>query len=91
MAPLCASNQPHSVYPHMSPLIHLCLTSPIYISATVLHSSGPDAGPFVGLLTEASIHLSVIRRAEEEEGASQSSKQGGLSHEERITHFADGA
>lgn len=75
MAPLCASNQPHSVYPHMSPLIHLCLRSHVYVSATVLHSSGPDAGPFVGLLVEVSINLSVIREAEEEEGASLSSKR----------------
>lgn len=51
-------------------------TPPIYISATVLHSSGPDAGPFVGLLLEVSINLSVIRQAEEEEGASLSSKYG---------------
>ena len=76
MAPLCASNQPHSVYPQINPLIHLCLRSPIYISTTVLHSSGPDVGPFVGLLVEVSINLSAIRQAEEEEGASLSSKWG---------------
>lgn len=75
MAPLCASNQPHSVYPHGSPLIHLCLRPPIYISSTVHYSSGPDAGPFVGLLVGVSINLSVIRQAEEEEGASLSPKR----------------
>lgn len=76
MASLCASNQPHSVYPHISPLIHLCLHPPIYISAHVDHSSGPDAGPFAGLLVGSSISLGVIRQCEEEEGVSLCSKMG---------------
>lgn len=69
MAPLCASNQPHSVYPHISPPDPSLSALPqSTYPATVLHSSGPDAGPFVGLLVEAFINLSVIR---EEEGASK--------------------
>lgn len=73
MAPLCASNQPHSVYPHTRPLIHLCLRSPSLHQSntctTALHSTGPDAGAIhwaaAGCL---SINLGAIRRAEEEEG-----------------------
>lgn len=76
MAPLCGCNQPHSVYPHINPLIYLCLHPPNIHIHHVHHSSGPDAGPFVGLLLESSINLSVIKQAEEEEGASLSSKKG---------------
>lgn len=69
MAPLCASNQTHSVYPHISPPDpSLSALPPIYISATVLHSSGPEAGPFIGLLVEVSINLSVIRQAQRRKG-----------------------
>lgn len=68
MASLCASNQPHSVYPHISPLIHLCLQlPPVCTSNTMHHPSGPDAGPFVGRLAEVSINPSVIKQDEEEE------------------------
>lgn len=77
MAPLCASNQPHSVYPHARPLIHLCLRFPAThprppqsnTCTTALHSTGPDAGAIhwaaAGCL---SINLGAIRRAEGEEG-----------------------
>lgn len=85
MARLCASNQPHSVYPHISLLIHLCLCSPICISTTVFRSSGPDAGPFVRLLVEAPINLSVIRRK-----GPHCHQKGGIVMRRRIPYFGDG-
>lgn len=78
MAPLCASNQPHSVYPHTRPRSISVCAPPLPIHApppesntctTALHSTGPDAGAIhwaaAGCL---SINLGAIRRAEEEEG-----------------------
>lgn len=70
MAPLCTSNQPPSVYPHIRPLIHLCLCiyPPLYSIPLVL-----TEGPFVGAADRCLfINLRVVRETEEEVGASLS-------------------